>query len=199
MKKLLIILTILTMFGCSTTPPEENSTKELFENLESDKSLTQATFAGGCFWCTEASLQELDGVEEALSGYAGGEEVNPTYEEVVAHKTSHREALRAYYHAGEITYEQILDAFWNAIDPLDPDGQYTDRGFNYSTAIFYHNEEQKTAAEKSKTALSEKLGQEVVTEILPLSSFYPAEDFHQDFYKHSAERYQRYKKGSGRK
>ena len=198
MKKLLILITMLTMFGCNTDQPE-NVTKELSENLESDKELTQATFAGGCFWCTEASLQELDGVEEALSGYAGGEEENPTYEEVVAHKTGHREALRAYYYAEEITYEQILDAFWNAIDPLDPDGQYTDRGFNYSTAIFYHNEEQKLAAEKSKTALSEKLSQEVVTKILPLSSFYPAEDIHQDFYKHSATRYQLYKKGSGRK
>jgi peptide methionine sulfoxide reductase msrA/msrB len=172
-----------------------------YENLQNDPELSQATFAGGCFWCTEAAFQELEGVEEAVSGYAGGEEENPTYEEVVAHKTGHREALKVYYYADKISYEELLEVFWKTIDPLDAGGQYADRGFNYTTAIFYQNDNEQALAEASLQALEEsgKYDQPIATVIEPYTTFYAAEAFHQDFYKHSAERYQQYKNGSGRK
>lgn len=182
------------------TTPFDNINAQL-ENLDADTELTQATFAGGCFWCTEAAFQELEGVEEAVAGYAGGEEENPTYEQVVAHQTGHREALKVYYYPSEISYEELLEAFWNSIDPTDPDGQYADRGFNYTTAIFYNSEHQRKLAQQSKAALEEsgKYDKPIATALEPYTTFYPAEDFHQDFYKHSAKRYQLYKNGSGRK
>ena len=200
MKKyfLLLLSTVTLMVACQSSPMDIPALD--FEALENNEAYAQATFAAGCFWCTEAAFQELPGVYEAVSGYVGGEEENPTYEEVVAHETSHREGLRVYYNPEEITYEHLLEVFWRSIDPLDDGGQFTDRGFNYTTAIYFHDDEQEKLAYASKEAL-EKTGQydeSIATEILPLSTFYPAEDFHQDFYQHSAERYQSYKKASGR-
>jgi len=174
--------------------------KEKFQSYESREDLEKATFAAGCFWCTEAYFQESEGVEEAISGYTGGNAEDPSYEEVIAGGTGHREGIRVYYDSESITYEELLEIFWNSIDPIDDGGQYTDRGFSYTTVIFYHNEEQKRLAEQSKKALEDsgKYDKPIATEILPYKNFYPAEAYHQDFYKHSSERYQRYKKGSGR-
>jgi peptide methionine sulfoxide reductase msrA/msrB len=203
MKRLISLFLLVFLTACTSTPTVsevENPIEDYFPALEANEALSQASFAAGCFWCSEAAFQELDGVEEAISGYVGGTEVDPTYEEVVSHKTSHREGLRVYYYADQISYEELLDVFWASIDPTDAGGQFADRGFNYTTAIFYHDEAQKTAAEASKLAVEEsgKYSDPIATEIIELTSFYPAEEYHQDFYKHSAERYQQYKYGSGR-
>lgn len=195
----ILAITLLTT-GCMNPSEFANINKQL-ENLNADPELETAVFAGGCFWCTESAFQELEGVEEAVSGYAGGEEENPTYQQVVGHQTGHREALKVYYYPEEISYQELLDAFWNSIDPTDEGGQYADRGFNYTTAIFYNSEEEQKLAEESLAALeeSEKYDKPIATKIEPYTTFYPAEDFHQDFYKHSAERYKIYKNASGRK
>jgi peptide methionine sulfoxide reductase msrA/msrB len=159
-----------------------------------------ATFAGGCFWCTESDLEKVPGVLKVVSGYTGGFKENPTYEEVCTGRTGHLEAVQVYYDPSRVAYEQLLDVFWRHIDPTDEGGQFVDRGSQYRSAIFYHDEEQKALAEKSIDALarSGKFKKPVATQILPLAKFYEAEDYHQDYYKKSPSRYQIYRSNSGR-
>jgi len=167
---------------------------------DSDKELRIATFAGGCFWCTESDFEKLPGVVKVISGYTGGHKENPTYKEVSSGTTGHVEAVQVYYDPSEITYEELLDAFWRHIDPTDSGGQFVDRGAQYRSAIFYHDEGQKKAAEKSKNAL-EKPGlfnKTIVTEILPFTEFYEAEEYHQDYYKEHSVKYKFYRYRSGR-
>jgi peptide methionine sulfoxide reductase msrA/msrB len=168
--------------------------------MKDRKELKTATFAGGCFWCVEADFEKVDGVVEVISGYTGGNKENPTYEEVSAGGTGHVEAVQVLYDPKKITYQEILDVFWRHVDPTDPGGQFVDRGSQYRTAIFYHDEEQKTLAEESKKEL-EKAGpfkKPIVTEILKFTRFYPAEDYHQDYYKNHSLRYKYYRYNSGR-
>ncbi len=162
--------------------------------------LSVATFAGGCFWCTEADFEKLLGVVKVLSGYSGGHKENPAYEEVSSGSTGHVEAIQVYYDPSRITYEELLDYFWRHIDPTDPGGQFVDRGQQYRSVIFYHSEEQKRLAEQSKEALdrSGKFSKPVVTEILPFVKFYEAEEYHQDYYKNHSLKYRLYRQGSGR-
>ncbi len=159
-----------------------------------------ATFAGGCFWCMEPAFQEADGVLDTVTGYAGGTKENPTYEEVRTGTTGHREAVQVTYDPAKISYEQLLDIFWRRIDPTDAGGQFADRGTQYQTAIFYHDNEQKQLAEQSKKELgeSDKFDKPIVTDILPFTNFYEAEAYHQDYYQKQADRYKQYKKASGR-
>ena len=163
-------------------------------------ALKKATFAGGCFWCIEAAFEEIEGVVDAVSGYTGGETPDPTYEEVSTGKTGHLEAVEVTYDSSKITYAELLDIFWRNIDPTDPSGQFADKGSQYQTAIFYHDDEQKLLAEESKDNLSEsgKFQGEIVTKILPLSKFYQAEEYHQDYYYKNVIQYQWYHIGSGR-
>jgi len=165
-----------------------------------DAKLEKATFAGGCFWCMEPPFEEIDGVVEVISGYSGGEEKNPTYEEVASGKTGHAEAVQITFDPSKVTYEKLLEVFWRQIDPTDDGGQFADRGAQYRAAIFYHNDEQKSIAEKSKETLTKsgKFKKPVVTEIQPYTQFYKAEDYHQDFYKKNSSRYKSYKYNSGR-
>lgn len=160
----------------------------------------KATFAGGCFWCMEGPFHALDGVMDVISGYTGGPEVDPAYEEVAAGKTAHLEAVQITYDPKKITYEQVLDVFWRQIDPTDASGSFVDRGPHYRSAIFYHDEQQKTLALASKEQLktSGRYEHPIVTEILEATPFYPAEEYHQDFYKKNPTHYQRYRNGSGR-
>lgn len=160
----------------------------------------QAIFGGGCFWCMEPPFEALEGVHEVVSGYTGGEEVDPTYEQVSAGKTGHIEAVRVVYDPDTVSYEQLLDVFWRYIDPTDPGGQFADRGNHYKTAIFYETEEEKIMAEASKKALDQSniFKLPVVTKILPAKPFYPAEEYHQDYYKKNVAHYQAYRTGSGR-
>ncbi|MBW2994887.1 peptide-methionine (S)-S-oxide reductase MsrA, partial [Candidatus Woesearchaeota archaeon] len=184
---------------------KEEPTTEVTEpkQEEAEISIEQAqvaTFAGGCFWCMEAAFEAEEGVVEVISGYSGGAKENPTYEEVSAGKTGHKETVEVYYNPKKVSYEKLLDVFWRQIDPTDDGGQFSDRGSQYRTAIFYHNESQKQLANKSKEQLekSGKFNKAIVTEILPASDFYQAEEYHQDYHKKRTIQYQIYKKGSGR-
>lgn len=159
-----------------------------------------ATFAGGCFWCIEATFSQTDGVLEVLSGYTGGHIENPTYEQVCSHTTGHLEAIRIKFDGDRVTYKELLDLFWLQIDPTDPGGQFHDRGESYQTAIFYHSEEQRSQAEASKKSLEEskRFDKPIVTRTLPAMPFYPAENYHQGYHTKNAFRYALYRKGSGR-
>lgn len=163
-------------------------------------SLGKATFAGGCFWCMEPPFEMLDGVVEVVVGYAGGNTENPTYEEVSSGKTGHVEAVQILFDASKISYEELLEVFWRQIDPTDAGGQFADRGSQYRTVIFYHDQNQKQLAETSKEHLrkSKRFDKPIVTEILPFSNFYPAEEYHQEYYKKHSRGYKLYKQRSGR-
>lgn len=158
----------------------------------------EAIFAGGCFWCNEASFEAEPGVIEAISGYTGGDEPNPTYEQVSAHKTGHRESVKVIYDPNKISYAQLVELFWRQIDPTDREGQFVDKGPQYTTAIYYQTEEEKQIAEQSKGEIQKKFDKPVATEILPAKIFYEAEEYHQDYYKKRVLGYNAYKKGSGR-
>jgi len=170
------------------------------EMTKESENLKKATFAGGCFWCTEADFEKMPGVVKVISGYTGGGKENPTYGEVTSGKTGHVEAVQVYYDPSKISYEELLDTFWKHIDPSDGGGQFVDRGPQYRSAIFCHDEEQKRLAEKSKEALgkSGKFNKPIVTEILQFTKFYEAEEYHQDYYKNHSLRYSFYRHGSGR-
>jgi len=158
----------------------------------------KATFAGGCFWCMEPPFDELDGVISTTSGYIGGKTKNPTYEQVSTGSTGHAEALQVIYDPKKIAYEKLLEVFWRNIDPLAANGQFCDLGSQYRSAIFYHDGNQKSAAEKSKKAVQGRFKQPVATEITAATVFYPAEDYHQDYYKKNPLRYKLYSHGCGR-
>jgi peptide methionine sulfoxide reductase msrA/msrB len=164
------------------------------------EKLHRATFAGGCFWCVEADYEKLDGVVEAVSGYAGGEEDNPSYEQVASGMTGHLEAIQVFFDPGKVSYSELLNFFWRHVDPTDSGGQFVDRGRQYRPAIFFHDQEQKRIAEESKAALqaSSQFDGPIVVEILPLKQFFDAEDYHQDYYKKNPMRYRLYRSGSGR-
>ena len=158
----------------------------------------KATFAGGCFWCMEPPFDKLDGVSSTISGYAGGKKKNPTYEEVSAGNTGHAEVVQITYDPKKITYEKLLEVFWRNVDPLAPNRQFCDIGSQYRTAIFYHDETQKRLAEESKKALSKRFKEPIVTEIVAASEFYPAEEYHQDYYTKNPLRYKYYRYSCGR-
>jgi peptide methionine sulfoxide reductase msrA/msrB len=170
--------------------------------LESSGSVKTetATFAGGCFWCTQSDFEKLPGLVKVVAGYSGGQKQNPTYEEVSSGSTGHVEAVQVYYDPSKITYMELLDYFWRHVDPTDAGGQFVDRGSQYRSVIFYHNEEQKLVAEKSKETLnnSRKFDKPIVTEIIQFTKFYEAEDYHQDYYKKNPLRYKYYRYASGR-
>jgi len=168
--------------------------------MTTQRSLELATFAGGCFWCMVKPFDQMPGVVRVVSGYTGGHKPNPTYEEVCSETTGHAEAVQITFDPAILPYRKLLDIFWKQIDPTDPGGQFYDRGSSYRTAIFYHTEEQKAEAERSKEELaaSGRFDKPIVTEIVPAGPFYPAEDYHQDYYKKNPFRYEMYRKGSGR-
>jgi len=170
------------------------------QNMSGEGMYSSATFAGGCFWCMEPPFEKLDGVIEVTSGFAGGKEKNPEYKKVASGMTGHVEAVTIKYDPEKVTYETLLEVFWRQIDPTDKDGQFVDRGFQYSTAIFYYNEEQKRLAEESKKKLekSGRYDKPIVTRIVPATTFYNAEEYHQDYYKKNPLRYKYYRGGSGR-
>jgi len=188
---------LFVFFGC-----KDYTVKQEVRNTMKNRSqeLLIATFAGGCFWCLESDFEKLPGVVKVISGYTGGHRENPTYKEVSSGTTGHVEAVQVYYDPSVITYRELLDAFWRHIDPTDPGGQFVDRGEQYRSVIFYHNEEQKRLAEESKNALdkSGRFNKPVVTEILPFTRFYEAEDYHQDYYKEHSLKYKYYRHRSGR-
>ncbi|MFC4411296.1 peptide-methionine (S)-S-oxide reductase MsrA [Chungangia koreensis] len=159
-----------------------------------------ATFAGGCFWCMVKPFDRYEGVESVISGYTGGDIPNPSYELVCTETTGHKEAVQITFDPERITYRELVDIFWKQINPTDAGGQFFDRGTSYQTAIYYHTEEQKEIAEQTKEELerSGKFDQPIATQILMAKEFYPAEEYHQDYYKKNPQHYNRYHVGSGR-
>lgn len=163
-----------------------------------EKRLATATFAGGCFWCMQPPFDHLDGVISTTAGYAGGHTKNPTYEEVSAGGTGHAESVRVLYDPSKVSYERLLDVFWHNVDPLTANRQFCDTGTQYRTVIFYHDEAERRRAEESKRALERAHGWRIVTEIVPAGEFYPAEEYHQSYYKKNPLRYKFYRSGCGR-
>ena len=157
-----------------------------------------ATFAGGCFWCMEPAFDKTEGVISTTVGYTGGKQKNPTYEEVCSGNTGHAEEIEVEFDPAVLTYEALLGVFWTNIDPTTPNRQFCDVGTQYRSAIYYHDEDQKKLAEKTKNDIEQRLQHVSATEIEAASKFYPAEDYHQDFYKKNPEHYQRYRTGCGR-
>jgi len=164
------------------------------------RKLDKATFAGGCFWCMEAPFDKLPGVTSVTSGYTGGQKRNPTYEEVSAGSTGHAEAVQVVFDPAVISYGKLLDVFWHNIDPTVSNRQFCDVGTQYRSAIFTHDEEQRRLAEASRAELakSKPFRENIVTEIVPASEFYPAEEYHQKYYQKNPLRYQYYRAGCGR-
>jgi peptide-methionine (S)-S-oxide reductase len=160
----------------------------------------KATFAGGCFWCVEADFDKVPGVLSTTSGYTGGSVANPSYEQVSSKRTGHAEAVQIVYDPTKVSYEQLLDRYWHSIDPTTKDAQFCDHGSPYRTVIFTHDAAQAQAAQASLAALqkSKPFKEAIVTEIVPAGAFYPAEDYHQDYYKKNPLRYQYYRSACGR-
>jgi peptide-methionine (S)-S-oxide reductase len=180
---ILVALLVMHPSNAAPTPP-------------ATKGLAKATFAGGCFWCMVHPFDELKGVVKVTSGYAGGQTKDPTYEEVSAGQSGHRESVEVLYDPRQITYAKLLDVFWHNVDPTNNNGQFCDEGPQYRSGIFYHDAEQKRLAEASKAALQKRM--KVYTDILPAGYFYAAEEYHQDYYKKNPVRYRFYRLNCGR-
>jgi peptide-methionine (S)-S-oxide reductase len=160
--------------------------------------LARAAFAGGCFWCMVHPFDQLPGVVKVTSGYAGGHQQHPTYEEVSGGGTGHAESVEVVYDPSKVTYEKLLDTYWHNVDPFTANAQFCDHGSQYRSAIFYATPEQKRLAEESKAALQQRFKEPIVTQIVPLTQFWPAEDYHQDYYKKNPVRYKFYRYSCGR-
>ena len=198
MKKSLLFVLLLALV-CTVPSFAQNAAKQ--QPAPAGKSKFEvATLAGGCFWCMQPPFDYAKGVVSTVVGYTGGKEKNPTYEQVSSRKTGHRESIQVTFDPAQISYAQILDIYWRSFDPTQADGQFADIGPQYRAAIFYHNEEQKRIAEESKEKLAKsgKFKKPIVTEILPASAFWPAEEYHQKYYLKNSADYNRYKVGSGR-
>jgi peptide methionine sulfoxide reductase msrA/msrB len=199
MKSLLtFFLTVVAgVASISLSFAENHSTKS---QMQASETIAVATFAGGCFWCVESDFEKVKGVKKVVSGYTGGDEDQPTYRQVASGNTAHVEAVQVYFNPSEVSYEELLDVFWNHIDPTDAGGQFVDRGSQYRSAIFVHNKKQSLKAERSKTILENSgiFAKPIVTEIVSFKRFYTAEDYHQDFYLKNPGRYQAYRNNSGR-
>lgn len=194
--KAIIFATIFLLSSCTAKRAVSN-------DVLKTTGLKSAYFAGGCFWCMEPPFEKLLGVKDAVSGYSGGDSKNPTYKEVSSGQTKHLEAIRVIYDPTIVSYQTLLEVFWMNINPTDSGGQFVDRGYQYSTAIFYETEEERKIAEASKNELNEKgyFKNKVITPIQKLKTFWQAEDYHQDYYKKdlsSITRYKIYRRGSGR-
>jgi peptide-methionine (S)-S-oxide reductase len=174
------------------------STLPLAAQTRPAPSVATATFAGGCFWCMEPPFDKLDGVISTTSGYIGGNVANPTYEQVSSGVTGHAEAVEIRYDPSKISYAKLLDVFWRNIDPTAKNRQFCDEGSQYRSAIFHHDDEQKAAAVESKERLAKEKGWRIETEIVKASRFYPAEEYHQDYYLKNPIRYKYYRNGCGR-
>lgn len=157
-----------------------------------------AVFAGGCFWCMEPPFDKLNGVLATIAGYAGGDVANPSYEEVTAGGTGHREVVQVLYDPSRVTYDELLEVFWRNVDPLDAGGQFCDRGHSYTTAIFARNQDQARRARESKERIQARFQETVVTPVIEGAEFYPAEEYHQNYYLEHSVRYRFYRWSCGR-
>jgi methionine-S-sulfoxide reductase len=198
MKKLAIALFVMLALGVMTAAAGGDKDRQGME--KGSAMLEKAIFAGGCFWCMEPPFEKLDGVVSVTAGYTGGQQVNPTYEEVSSGRTGHAEAVEILFDPAKVSFEKLLEVFWMNIDPTDARGQFVDRGSQYRSAIFVLNEEQKRQAEASRDALAQtgRFEGPIVAQIVPASTFYPAEEYHQDYYRKNSIRYKFFRYNSGR-
>jgi peptide methionine sulfoxide reductase msrA/msrB len=198
----LLLISVLSFAGVKLyAAAAKETTAASTKTLEGNSSQTKvATFAGGCFWCVESDFEKLNGVSAVISGFSGGDEKNPTYKQVSAGETGHTESVQVYYDPSVISYEQLLDNFWRHIDPTDSHGQFVDQGAQYRPVIFYHSAEEKQLAERTRDALNKsgRFDKPIATAIEPFNAFYPAEDYHQDYYQRNPLRYKYYRHNSGR-
>ena len=192
MKRLLSVLTLTILLLLA------GATFALAQDGGMNENEAIAVFAGGCFWCMEPPYDDVDGVKETISGYTGGTVENPTYREVVRGGTGHLEAVQIVYDPSKVSYEDLLYIFWRNIDPLDPGGQFCDRGESYTTAIFYANDEQRRLARESLREIRGEFDDRIVTDIEPLGEFYRAEEYHQNYYQKNPSRYSFYRASCGR-
>jgi peptide-methionine (S)-S-oxide reductase len=189
----LSVLTVVILFiGLWTVQPTSQAAADVIHG--------KAYFAGGCFWCMEEAFEKVEGVLSATSGYMGGTVANPSYEEVSAGRTGHAESVEVIYDPSKVSYQKLLDAFWRNVDPITPNAQFCDHGSQYRAAIFYQTDEEKRASDIFKQAIeqSKRFKEAIVTQIVPAAQFYPAEEYHQDFYKKNPVRYKFYKYNCGR-
>jgi peptide methionine sulfoxide reductase msrA/msrB len=200
MKTAIITLIVMATLFFGFYPVGSMDKKVDKQTSDTSQKTQTAVFAGGCFWCTESDFEKVDGVIEVISGYTGGKEANPTYHQVSEGSTGHVEAVKLVYDPDRICYEELLDVFWRHVDPTDAGGQFVDRGPQYVSAIFYGNDQERLMAEASKKRLAatRRFTKPIVTDILPLGPFYPAEGYHQDYYRKNPIRYKWYRFGSGR-
>ncbi len=199
--RLLAVLSVLFAFAGVAVFAQTNAPKPAAATAKPAPAKTaRAIFAGGCFWCMEGPFDKLNGVISTTSGYTGGQKKDPTYKEVSAGITGHTEAVEIVYDPSKVTYEKLLDVFWHNIDPLAKDAQFCDHGTQYRSGIFYVDDAQKAAAETSRAAIdrTRTFKGTIVTEITAASTFYPAEDYHQDYYIKNPIRYNYYRTGCGR-
>ena len=194
---LIILLSILEFYSCSKANLNDNNSRLM---PQSNDKLETATFAGGCFWCMDAPFENIDGVKNVISGFAGGHEKNPSYEEVSTGTTGAVEAIQVVYDPSVISYPELLDVYWKQFDPTDAGGSFFDRGSQYESVVFYKDSTQKKLAEESKVRLDKSgiFKKPIVTKIEKFTTFYPAEDYHQHFYKKNPVRFNSYEKASGR-
>jgi peptide methionine sulfoxide reductase msrA/msrB len=194
---ILLLISILFISSCAKTDSKDMNTRLIPKD---EQGLETATFAGGCFWCVETAFEDLDGVKKVISGYSGGHVKNPTYEEVCSGTTGHLESVQIVFDPQLISYSELVDIFWRQVDPTDAGGSFVDRGSQYLSAIFYHNDAQKKIAESSKAELDKSgiFDKPIATKIIQFTSFYPAEDYHQQYCKKNPVRYYSYRSASGR-
>ncbi len=178
-----IVICLLLTAGLAIAKADQKTTMSTVTSETKSNRTELATFGGGCFWCLEALYETFQGVQSVTSGYAGGRAPNPTYKEVCGGKTGHAEVVQIAYDPAQISYEQLLEIFWEIHDPTTLNRQGADEGEQYRSIILYHNDEQKRAAEKSKAAAQKRFKDPITTEIVPLAKFYPAEDYHQDYFR----------------
>ena len=197
MQALIFFLSTLLIISCAETNLKVNQKNK---QMQIEEGMETATFAGGCFWCMQAPFESLQGVKKVIAGYAGGTKKDPTYEEVSTGTTGYIESVQVVFNPAVISYSEILDVYWKQFDPTDSGGQFYDRGSQYETVIFYNNETQKEVAKNSKQLLNKSgiFKKPIVTEISKFTTFYPAEKYHQDYYKKNPIRYEAYRKASGR-
>ncbi len=191
-----VIALLMTTFALLSCADQVSSTQP----IETDKTLEVATFAGGCFWCTESDFEKVKGVYQVISGFSGGHTVNPTYKQVSTENTGHIECVQVHYDPEQVTYSELLEAFWRQVNPTDNGGQFVDRGDSYRTMIFVNDDNERQVAEQSRNALNKsgRYDNPVITEIRQFDKFYPAEESHQDYYKKNPLRYKYYRNNSGR-
>ncbi|WP_455203249.1 peptide-methionine (R)-S-oxide reductase MsrB [Kaarinaea lacus] len=195
-----IAICIYTSYALMPSAADSAENTAMENSRDTETKWEIATFAGGCFWCMERPFEDLDGIKQVVSGYIGGHQKNPTYKQVSSGSTSHTEAVQITYDPTKVSYQQLLNVYWRQFDPTDAGGSFVDRGNQYRSGIFYHNETQKTQAMQSKQQLQNSgvFNKPVVTEIVAATTFYRAEDYHQDYYKENPVRYKYYRYRSGR-